>query len=69
MRLQLKELSSWQRHLDAFGRQFEPYLTARCVCRLVAPLWSDLGNCFRTVAVIKAAVNPNLSQICMVNQC
>ena len=46
--------------LDAVGRQFEPYLTARCVCMLEAPLWCDLGCCSRTVVVIKAAANPRL---------
>ena len=48
--------------LDAVGRQFEPYLTAGCVCMLLAPfkLWCDQG-CWTvpagTVAVIKAAAN------------
>ena len=35
--------------LDAVGRQFKPYLTAGCVCMLVAPLWCDLRCCSRTV--------------------
>ena len=29
--------------LETVCRQFEPYLTAGCVCMLVAPLWCDLG--------------------------
>ena len=29
--------------LETVCRQFEPYLTAVCVCMLVAPLWCDLG--------------------------
>ena len=32
---------------------YEPYLTARFVCMLVAPLWCDLGYCSRTVLAIK----------------
>ena len=42
--------------LDAIGHQFKPYFTTGCVCMLVAPLWSDLGSCSRTV-VVKAVAN------------
>ena len=46
--------------LDAVSRHVEPYLTAGCVCMLVAPLWCDLGCCYRTVVVMKAADNLSL---------
>ena len=31
--------------LNAAGRQFDPYLTSRCVGMQVAPLWCELGYC------------------------
>ena len=37
--------------LDAFGRQFQPRLTAGCVCMLVAPSWRDPGRCSRAVCI------------------
>ena len=46
--------------LDSVGRQFEPYLTARCVVILVASFWCDLGCCSRTVVVNKATANTRL---------
>ena len=45
---------------EQFFTQFESYLTAGCVCMLVAPLWCELGCCSRTVMVVKAAANPGL---------
>ena len=40
----LMSLVGQEIELDSVGRQFEPYLTAGCVCMLVAPLWCDLGK-------------------------
>ena len=50
-------LSAKDKELDAVGRQFEPYLTAFCVCTLAAPLWCGLRCCSRTNVVVKAAAN------------
>ena len=43
----LMSLVGQEIELDSVGRQFEPYLTAGCVCMLVAPLWCDLGKLWR----------------------
>ena len=52
--------------LDAVGCQFKPYITARCICMLVAPLWCDLGHirlgcCSGTVMVLKLQRTPTLT--------
>ena len=39
-------------------RRLEPNLTTGCVCMLVAPLWCDLGCCYRTVVVLKLRRKP-----------
>ena len=49
----LSKLANWMPSVASLN----PALTAGSVCMLVAPMWCDLGCCFRTVVAIKAAVN------------